>query len=87
MGGLEHFIPYMKSYVKTFNGRSITTAQWREHLFSYFGGLDDAQTYLKKLGRVDWDAVSGDLHNLRFGAERVIVAARGRTGFVRGHAV
>ncbi len=56
VGGLEHFLPYMKDYVKTFTNTSITTEQWREHLFDYFGKQKDSETYLKKLGQVDWDA-------------------------------
>ena len=56
VGGLDHFIPYMKDYVKTFNGTSITTDQWRSHLFHYFGRQADSASYLKKLGKVDWDA-------------------------------
>ncbi|KLT41494.1 putative leukotriene-A4 hydrolase [Cutaneotrichosporon oleaginosum] len=55
VGGLEHFLPYMKDYVKTFTNSSITTEQWREHLFDYFGKQKDSETYLKKLGKVDWD--------------------------------
>ncbi|GMK59104.1 hypothetical protein CspeluHIS016_0701190 [Cutaneotrichosporon spelunceum] len=56
VGGLEHFLPYMKDYVKTFTNTSITTEQWREHLFDYFGKQKDGATYLKQLGTVDWDA-------------------------------
>jgi leukotriene-A4 hydrolase len=48
----------MKDYVKTFSGASITTEQWRLHLFHYFGSLKDGQEYIRKLGKVDWDAVS-----------------------------
>ncbi|RXK38146.1 leukotriene A-4 hydrolase/aminopeptidase [Tremella mesenterica] len=56
VGGLDHFIPYMKDYVKTFSGTSITTEQWRAHLFHYFGNQPDSSRYLKALGKVDWDA-------------------------------
>lgn len=61
VGGLDHFLPYMKDYVKTFNGYSITTDQWRSHLFHYFGSQSDSAGYLKKLGKVDWDDVSGTI--------------------------
>jgi len=47
----------MRDYVKTFNGNSITTDQWRSHLFHYFGNQPDAASYLQKLGNVDWDEV------------------------------
>lgn len=55
MGGLEHFIPYMKDYVKTFTNKSITTEQWREHLFDWFGKQEKGEDFLKKLKQVDWD--------------------------------
>ncbi|ODN78985.1 leukotriene A-4 hydrolase/aminopeptidase [Cryptococcus amylolentus CBS 6039] len=55
VGGLELFVPYMKDYVKTFEGYAITTEQWREHLFHYFGSLKDGDEVLRKLGKVDWD--------------------------------
>ena len=58
VGGLDHFIPYMKDYVKTFDGTSITTDQWRSHLFHFFGSQPDSASYIRKLGRVDWDEVS-----------------------------
>ena len=58
VGGLDLFLPYMKDYVNTFNGSSITTDQWRAHLFHYYGNLPDGSQYLKKLGKVDWDEVS-----------------------------
>ena len=58
VGGLEHFLPYMKDYVKTFTNTSITTGQWRAHLFDYFGRQPNSAEYLKKLGQVDWDEVS-----------------------------
>lgn len=48
----------MKDYVKTFTNTSITTEQWREHLFDYFGRQPNAEEYIKKLGQVDWDEVS-----------------------------
>lgn len=55
VGGLEHFIPYMKDYVKTFTNKSITTEQWRDHLFDWFGKQENAKDYLKKLDTVNWD--------------------------------
>lgn len=58
-------MPYMQDYVKTFTGTSITTDQWRSHLFHYFGSQSDGQEYLRRLGKVDWDNVSGQLSNSR----------------------
>jgi leukotriene-A4 hydrolase len=52
------FQPYVKEYVKTFSGTSITTDQWRSHLFEWFGKHNDSQHILKQLGKIDWDAVS-----------------------------
>jgi len=57
VGGLDVFIPYMKSYEQTFTGTSVTTDQWRSHLFHYFGNLSDGPEMLKKLGQIDWDEV------------------------------
>jgi leukotriene-A4 hydrolase len=47
----------MKDYVKTFNGKSITTEQWRAHLFHWFGSQANSQEYIRALGKVDWDEV------------------------------
>jgi leukotriene-A4 hydrolase len=58
VGGLDVFLPYVKEYVKTFSGTSITTDQWRSHLFDYFGKVKDSEEILKSLGKIDWDAVS-----------------------------
>ncbi|OJA13479.1 hypothetical protein AZE42_04405 [Rhizopogon vesiculosus] len=55
LGGLDVFLPYVKDYVKTFMGKSITTEQWREHLFAYYtkyGGEDKVEA----LKSIDWDA-------------------------------
>ncbi|WWC90899.1 leukotriene A-4 hydrolase/aminopeptidase [Kwoniella dendrophila CBS 6074] len=55
LGGLDNFIPYMKDYVRTFEGTSITTDQWREHLFHYFKQHKDGEELTRRLGKVDWD--------------------------------
>jgi len=54
LGGLDIFLPYVKDYVNTFIGKSITTEQWKSHLYSYFekNGSDK----VKALDSVDWDA-------------------------------
>ena len=48
----------MKDYVKTFSGVSITTSQWKAHLFDYFGKQPNANEYMRRLGQVDFDEVS-----------------------------
>lgn len=45
----------MQDYVKTFTNRSITTEQWRQHLFDWYGKQENSEEYLKKLSKVDWD--------------------------------
>ncbi|KAG6919450.1 hypothetical protein DXG01_005709 [Tephrocybe rancida] len=55
LGGLEVFLPYVKDYVRTFIGKSITTEQWKSHLYGYWeknGGPEKVQA----LDSVDWDA-------------------------------
>jgi len=54
LGGLDVFLPYVKDYVTTFMGKSITTEQWKEHLFAYYtqnGGQDQ----IEALNSIDWD--------------------------------
>ncbi|KAF8839796.1 zincin [Paxillus ammoniavirescens] len=53
LGGLDVFLPYVREYVKTYMGHSITTAQWKDHLYSYFSNQKDK---IKALDGVDWDA-------------------------------
>lgn len=57
VGGLDVFIPYMKDYDRTFTGTSITTDQWRNHLFHYFGSQPNGEELVQKLGQLDWDEV------------------------------
>jgi len=54
LGGLDVFLPYVKDYVNTFIGKSITTEQWKSHLYGYFekNGSDK----VKALDGVNWDA-------------------------------
>lgn len=58
VGGLDVFIPYMKDYDRTFTGTSITTDQWRNHMFHYFGSLPEGDELVKQLSKLDWDEVS-----------------------------
>ncbi|WVO17684.1 leukotriene A-4 hydrolase/aminopeptidase [Cryptococcus depauperatus] len=55
VGGLDIFIPYMRDYIKTFEGFAITTEQWRAHLFEYFENVQGGNDIVRKLGKVDWD--------------------------------
>ncbi|KAG6829889.1 hypothetical protein H0H92_003022, partial [Tricholoma furcatifolium] len=55
LGGLDAFLPYVKDYVSTFIGKSITTEQWKDHLYGYWrthGGSEKVEI----LDSVDWDA-------------------------------
>ncbi|KAJ7086015.1 peptidase family M1-domain-containing protein [Mycena belliarum] len=55
LGGLDIFLPYVKDYVRTFIGKSITTEQWKTHLYAYYsanGGLEK----IKALDSIDWNA-------------------------------
>ncbi|KAI5833346.1 zincin [Schizophyllum commune Tattone D] len=55
LGGLDVFLPYIRDYVQTFSGKSITTAQWKEHLYNYYRehGGDEK---IAALDSIDWDA-------------------------------
>ncbi|SPO19828.1 related to leukotriene-A4 hydrolase [Ustilago trichophora] len=53
VGGLDNFLPYAKSYFHAFYNRSVTTQEWREHLFAFYKDNAEATAALNK---VDWDA-------------------------------
>ncbi|KAF7375083.1 Leukotriene A-4 hydrolase [Mycena sanguinolenta] len=55
LGGLDVFLPYVKDYVSTYIGKSITTEQWKAHLYAYYernGGPEK----IKALDSIDWNA-------------------------------
>ncbi|KAI6159444.1 peptidase family M1-domain-containing protein [Pisolithus thermaeus] len=55
LGGLDVFLPYVKNYVQTFMGQSITTQQWKDHLYAYYrehGTRDNVEA----LDSIDWHA-------------------------------
>jgi hypothetical protein len=57
LGGLDVFLPYIRDYVSSFQGKSITTWDWKEHLYTYFerqGGPEK----IDALNSVDWDVSS-----------------------------
>ena len=47
------FLPYVKDYVNTFIGKSITTEQWKSHLYSYFE--KNGHDKVKALDSIDWN--------------------------------
>lgn len=53
VGGLHNFLPFIKSYFKTFFNRSVTTQDFLDHLHSFYSGSPELTAALKK---VDWDA-------------------------------
>ena len=59
LGGLTVFLPYIRDYVSSFQGKSITTWDWKAHLYAYFekhGGPEK----MDALNSVDWDVSSRD---------------------------
>jgi len=44
----------VRDYVATFTGKSITTDQWKTHLFEYFRG-HGGEEKIKVLNSVDWN--------------------------------
>lgn len=67
LGGLDIFLPYIKDYVKTFMGKSITTQQWKDHLYDYYHQHGGAEK-IKLLDSVDWKV--GNLYQRRFYSTR-----------------
>jgi len=55
LGGLDAFLPYIRDYVQTFTGRSITTWDWKAHLLAYYEKNGTA-AQVAALNKVDWDA-------------------------------
>ncbi|KAI1790494.1 metalloprotease [Ganoderma leucocontextum] len=54
LGGLDEFLPYIKEYATTFQGKSITTEDWKAHLYAYWekhGGPEK----IKALDSIKWD--------------------------------
>jgi leukotriene-A4 hydrolase len=67
LGGINVFLPYIKEYVKTYMGHSITTTQWKDHLYSFFANQEDK---IKALDSIDWN-VSDSIRMLRNNCMRV----------------
>lgn len=49
------FLPYVKHYVQTFMGKSITTQQWKDDLVAYFRQNDEVREALEG---IRWDVRS-----------------------------
>lgn len=54
IGGLDVFLPYVRDYVETFMGKSITTWQWKDHLYAYFE-KNGGQAKVDALNSIDWE--------------------------------
>lgn len=55
LGGLDVFLPYVRNYVETYTGKSITTEQWKSHLYAYYGQQSDK---IEALDAIDWNVSS-----------------------------
>jgi leukotriene-A4 hydrolase len=64
VGGLDVFLPYVRDYVSTFTGKSITTWDWKAHLLSYFEA-NGTEKQLAALKKVDWD-VRASLNSIQY---------------------
>lgn len=51
VGGLDTFLPFIRSHFTTFYDRSVTTDEWKQHLFDFYAGNAEIT---KKLEGVDW---------------------------------
>lgn len=52
LGGIDDILPYIKDYVRTYMGHSITTTQWKDHLYSFFANREDK---VRALDTIDWE--------------------------------
>jgi leukotriene-A4 hydrolase len=55
LGGVDVLLPYVRDYVQTFIGKSITTTEWKDHLYNYFE-RNGGQEKVDALNTIDWDA-------------------------------
>lgn len=47
------FLPYIRDYVTTYIGKSITTEQWKSHLYGYYQKHNPEK--IKALDSIDWN--------------------------------
>ncbi|CAO1636324.1 unnamed protein product [Parajaminaea phylloscopi] len=52
VGGLDVFLPFIKSYFKTFYDRSVVTEDFLEHLYAFYSNSSEIT---QKLKAVEWD--------------------------------
>lgn len=75
------FLPYVRDYVSTFIGKSITTDMWKSHLISYFE-KNGGEEQKKALKTIDWDVSScNKLSRLHFSIDNFSIR-RGFSGRV-----
>lgn len=55
VGGSLIFEPYMKAHVKNFIGKSITTQDWKDFLYSYME-TNHGPEMKAKLDSIDWNS-------------------------------
>ncbi|KAJ2751403.1 Leucyl aminopeptidase yscIV, partial [Coemansia sp. BCRC 34490] len=53
LGGPAVFEPYTRAYISEFQGRSIGTDDWKDHLLTYFAQADPEKA--KLLDTLEWD--------------------------------
>lgn len=59
LGGPEVFEPYLKAYIANFAHKSITTEDWKKHLFAYFSDARNpgaGHAAIEKLNGLGWNA-------------------------------
>lgn len=73
LGGLEVFLPYVKDYIATYMGHSITTATWKNHLYAYFQ-KNGSEGQIEALNSIDWDVRTDNGYFMKATAEIVLQA-------------
>lgn len=56
LGGVDVFLPYINDYVTTFMGKSITTEQWKDHLYAFYQKNNPEK--VTALDTIDWNVRS-----------------------------
>ncbi|KPV73418.1 uncharacterized protein RHOBADRAFT_55163 [Rhodotorula graminis WP1] len=54
VGGVDVFNPYHKDYISTFAGKAISTQEWEEHFWAYWGRYPEKERALRE--QVDFNA-------------------------------
>ena len=53
VGGVDVFNPYQKDYISTFAGKAISTQDWEEHFWAYWGRYPEKERALRE--QVDFE--------------------------------